>query len=820
LLRKCVVVFIDDVLVYSATLEDHVRHLTQVFELLSQQKLHLKQSKCLFAQEKLEFLGHIVSAAGITTDPKKVEVIQNWPIPKSTKDVRSFLGMAGYYRKFVAHFGIISRPLTTLLKKDTIFVWTELADQSFNALKTALAQAPVLAIPNFSKSFTIETDASGGGVGAVLQQEGHPVAYISRALGPKNMGLSIYEKECLAILFAVEHWRPYLQHGEFIIKTDHQSLTHLDDQRLSTPWQQKALTKLLGLQYKIQYKQGSENRVADALSRRPNMDQDTANAHLNTVSMSTITPDWLLQVTQGYDQDPTAKKILTQLAVGGQLAHYTITQGVIRYKGRIWLGSNQEMHQKVMSALHDSAVGGHSGFPVTYRRIKSNFAWPGMKHQIREFVQGCQICQQAKPERVKYPGLLLPLPVPKQAWQTVSLDFISGLPPTGKGNCILVVVDKLSKYAHFMILKHPFTALTVAKTFLSEVYRLHGLPTAIISDRDPIFTSRLWQELFRLTGTQLCLSSSYHPQSDGQTERVNQCLETYLRCFVHSCPRQWPMWLSLAEFWYNTCHHSSLGKSPFEVLYGHLPTQVGLVAAEQCEVPDLQQFLEDRQKVLQQVRMHLQRAQARMKRQADQGRTERSFSVGDQVFLKLQPYCQSSITERQNQKLSFRFFGPYAIKRQINHVAYELALPAGSSIHPVFHVSQLKAVIRSRIPVSPVLPDLSHNLQVPVVVLDTRLRRQAGKVQNQLLIQWSGWHPTLATWEGESDIKRHFPFAPAWGQAGVSGGENVSVPADGDASASAGERWGMEPGVRVDGPRRSQRVTQPNVRLSGHEWVK
>jgi hypothetical protein len=176
MLRKCVVVFIDDVLVYSATLEDHVRHLTQVFELLSQQKLHLKQSKCLFAQEKLEFLGHIVSAAGITTDPKKVEVIQNWPIPKSTKDVRSFLGMAGYYRKFVAHFGIISRPLTTLLEKDTIFVWTELADQSFNALKTALAQAPVLVIPNFSKSFTIETDASGVGVGAVLQQEGHPVA--------------------------------------------------------------------------------------------------------------------------------------------------------------------------------------------------------------------------------------------------------------------------------------------------------------------------------------------------------------------------------------------------------------------------------------------------------------------------------------------------------------------------------------------------------------------------------------------------------------------------------------------------------------------
>jgi hypothetical protein len=210
LLRRCVVVFLDDVLVYSATLEDHVRHLRQVFELLQQHELHLEQSKCLFAQKRLEFLGHVISAEGISTDPKKVAVISQWPIPTSVKEVRSFLGMVGYYRKFVPHFGIISKPLTSLLKKDNLFVWTKLADQSFRALKIALTQTPVLAIPNFAKPFTIETDASGGGVGAVLQQEGHPVAYISQALGPKNLGLSTYEKECLAILFAIEQWRPYL----------------------------------------------------------------------------------------------------------------------------------------------------------------------------------------------------------------------------------------------------------------------------------------------------------------------------------------------------------------------------------------------------------------------------------------------------------------------------------------------------------------------------------------------------------------------------------------------------------------------------------
>jgi hypothetical protein len=217
---------------------------------------------------------------------------------------------------------------------------------------------------------------------------------------------------------------------------------------------------------------------------------------------------------------------------------------------------DREIQRLVMSELHESALGGHSGFPVMYRWIKSNFAWPGMKQQVCEFVRACQICQQAKPERINYPGLLLPLPIPYHASQVVSMDFISGLPPSRQGNCILVVVDKFSKYAHFLVLNHPFTALTVAKVYLSEVYKLHRLSTAIISDRDPIFTNKLWRKLFRLSRTKLCLSSSYHPQSDGQTKRVNHCLETYLRCFVQSCPRHWPNWLPLAEFWYNTCYHT------------------------------------------------------------------------------------------------------------------------------------------------------------------------------------------------------------------------------------------------------------------------
>jgi hypothetical protein len=282
---------------------------------------------------------------------------------------------------------------------------------------------------------------------------------------------------------------------------------------------------------------------------------------------------------------------------------------------------------------------------VTYQRIKAIFSWPGMKKHIEEFVQSCLVFQPAKLERSGYPGLLFPLPIPEHSWQVISTDFISGLPLSHHYNCVMVVVDKLSKYAHFLALAHPFSALSVAKLYMKETYRLHGMPSSIISDRDAIFTSKLWQELFKLSGTKLCLSSAYHPQSDGQMERVNQCLEAYLHCFVHSCPRQWYAWLSLAEFWYNTCHHSSLGKSPFEVLYGYSPSQLGLVSVDKCSVPDLQQWMQTCQNMLQQVKLHLQRAQDRMKKQADKGHKEREFKVGDRVLLKLQPFCQNSVTE-------------------------------------------------------------------------------------------------------------------------------------------------------------------------------
>lgn len=291
--------------------------------------------------------------------------------------------------------------------------------------------------------------------------------------------------------------------------------------------------KLAGLQYKISYKKGTENGAADALSRRPHME-------LTAISVSQCTPAWLQQVEASYLGDAQAKELLTKLAVTPHYKeHFTLNSGIIRYKGKIWIGSNKELQKRIIAAMHDTAVGGHSGIPVTLRKLKQLFFWQGMKAAVHAYVKSCTICQRAKPDRNRYPGLLQPLPIPNHAWQIVTMDFIEGLPTSRSANCILVVVDKFSKFAHFLPIKHPFSTSRIASVFLDNIYKLHGLPQAIISDRDRVFTSNFWQKLFELTGTELKMSSAYHPQTDGQTERVNQCVETFLRCFVHSCPSKW-----------------------------------------------------------------------------------------------------------------------------------------------------------------------------------------------------------------------------------------------------------------------------------------
>jgi hypothetical protein len=228
-LRKFALVFFDNILIYSQTYEQHLDHVNQVLTILQRDKWQVKLSKCAFAQQKIAYLGHVISAEGVATDTTKIETVKSWPRPANQKEVRGFLGLSGYYRKFIRHYAFICQPLTSLLKKGSLFVWTEAHEAAFQVLKEALTSAPVLALPDYTSPFVVEMDACDVGIGAVLSQKGHPLAFVSRALGPKNRGLSVYEKEYMAILLAVQQWRSYLQVGEFVIKTEHKSLVHLTD---------------------------------------------------------------------------------------------------------------------------------------------------------------------------------------------------------------------------------------------------------------------------------------------------------------------------------------------------------------------------------------------------------------------------------------------------------------------------------------------------------------------------------------------------------------------------------------------------------------
>jgi hypothetical protein len=330
-----------------------------------------------------------------------------------------------------------------------------------------MTTTPVLALPNFNTTFTVETDACGEGIGAILMQAGQPIAFLTKALGDKHKNLSIYEKEFLALIMAVERWKHYLQRQEFIILTDHKSLAYLKEQNLHSEMQRKAMTRLMGLQFKIVYTKGKENVVADALSRLPHL--------FSLQAVSIVRPYWVQEVLNSYTTDPRAQELLQELSIHSPYtAGYSLENGLIRHNSKLWIGNNTTLQTKLVA---------------TSQQAKHSTSFPS--------------------------GLLQPLPIPEGVWMDLSMDFVEGLPKSQGYSVIMVVVDRLTKYAHFVPVKHLYIASTIAQLFMDNIVKLHGIPHSIVSDRDTIFVSQFWKELFKLYKVQLAMSISYHPQTDG-----------------------------------------------------------------------------------------------------------------------------------------------------------------------------------------------------------------------------------------------------------------------------------------------------------------
>lgn len=745
-----VIVYLDDVLVYSRTPEGHAQHLRQVLTVLRDHKLYAKASKCEFFKSRIEFLGHIVSADGIQMDPAKLKAIQDWPTPQKVVDVQSFHGLANYYRRFIRHFSHIAAPLTDTFKKDRPFVWGLEQQKAFDALKQAMMTTPVLIGPDTTLPYTIYTDASDYAIGAVLCQDHgsglQPLAFESRKLSSAELNYPIHEKEMLSIVYAYQKWRHYLEGVSSVAVTDHASLKHMQTQPSLSRRQARWMEFMQRFDFRIEYQPGKANVVADALSRRP-------DHQVNAISL--LRPDTALlnQLKAAYAADP--------LYSGELHDGYSTRDGLFYFDNRLCVPDNAALRQRLLHESHDSSVSGHLGVTKTLKLVQRYFYWPKMAVTVRHYVTSCPTCQAVKSSNQLPPGLLHPLPIPDDRWEQIAMDLIVHLPQTPRGfDAIVTFTDRFSKMVHFVPTQTTVTAPTLAKLAFDHVFRYHGLPKTIVSDRDPRFISLFWQALFKITGTKLAMSTAYHPQTDGQSERTNRTLEDMLRAFTSDNHSDWDTHLAAAEFAINNAVQESTGYSPFFLNYGRHPftPQAFIKPNDPSPNQASQDFVTAIRDAMARARQALNQAQIRQARSANKRRRLLEFAVGDKVLLST---ANLTLLGTEALKLRPKFIGPFKIITKINPVAYRLELPDTMRIHPVFHISRLRPFMESAD-----FPRQQHVRPSPVAVdadgehawlVDRLVRhRLDGKIGSQhmkFLVAWQGYPLHEATWEPERNLQ-------------------------------------------------------------------
>lgn len=455
LLNDCVVYF-DDILIFNKDKESHLKDLKKVLVILKQNSLILNMQKCDFLVHELVFLGYIVGNQGLKVDPSKTAALDSWMTPSNVTEVRSFLGLASFYRRFIRDFSTIASPISDCLKKGP-FKWTEEANRAFQLLKKKLQEAPVLSLPGFSKKFQIECDASIMSIGAVLSQEGHLVAFHSEKLSMGRRNWTTYEQELYSVVRACKTWEPYLLQNEFVIQTDHMALKQVNNSKSSNRMHAKWISYLQRFHFTLKHRSGASNKVADALSRKNN---------LLTILRAQITD--FERIKHMYADDTDFSLVWKQCKDGVNVEGYNLQEGFLLYKNRLCIPLDP-LRGQLVANLHAGGLAGHLGRDKVVAQLKDRLYWPKMRKEAEQFIQSCHTCQEAKSTK-QNTGLYIPLPVPTEPWVDLSMDFVLGLPRTKAGfDSIFVVVDRFSKMAHFLPCKKSGDATYIAQLFLGRL---------------------------------------------------------------------------------------------------------------------------------------------------------------------------------------------------------------------------------------------------------------------------------------------------------------------------------------------------------------
>lgn len=745
-LDNFVIVYLDDILIFSKTPDDHLVHVNKVLSALQKARLYAGLGKCAFAMKEVTFLGHIVNAEGIKVDPKKVEAVHEWPTPRNVTEVRSFLGMTGFYRRFIHHYAHKALPLTNLTASGVKWQWrADVEDKAFNELKDTLTSAPVLVTPDPSLPYEVYTDASKFALGAVLMQNHgkglQPVAYLSRKLNPAERNYPTGDREMLGIYYALQTWRCYLEGASFKVNSDHLNHTWFnkkkDLSRRQAKWMLWIESYYSGTE--INYKQGKDN-LSDPLSRRPD---------LASLISGVADDTFLTLVRKSYEADPLYHKPPSVL----------VNQDGLWYMpgDRLAIPRNATVKQLILQELHDCPSAGHLGVNKTIQRVANRFWWPHMARTIRHYVTSCPSCQCNKPRNDLPAGLLQPLPVPDRKFEQITMDLITDLPPTARGyDAVVTFVDRLSKLVHFAPTTKTVTAPQLAHIFMNTWHKHHGMPKIIISDRDPRFLGNFWKAYFDGLDTNLKFSTAFHPQTDGQSERANRTLEEVLRHYVSPRQDNWDEYLALAEFAVNDSVNPSTGYTPFYLAYGQ-EMQHPVDVAAHISVPAAEQQVANIEEAIRHAKLKLQESHARQAHYANQHRTEVTYTEGDKVYLST---TNLNLPSSMSRKLTARYVGPFLVEKVINPVTYRLKLPATMRVHPVFHVSLLKPYktcqeFTNRQEPVPVQPAVAEDNQWYVeALLDKTIRKHHGRRMAHYLVRWKGFGPEDDQWIPHTAIEQ------------------------------------------------------------------